>query len=125
MKYTTNKTPMVGEISDYEEEVLLHKVDETKWEGIWNKLVRKYHYMGYESVIGARIKYIITIGAYIVGAISFCSAAYHLGPRDEYIGWDEETRKQMLAHLVNNNRFLLLPWVSIRNLATRVLSLSL
>jgi len=125
MIYKTNKTPMVGEISDYEEEVLLHKVDETKWEKTWNELVRKYHYLGYGSVIGARMKYIITLGAYIVGAISFCSAAYHLGPRDEYIGWDEETRLAMLPHLLSNNRFLILPWISIRNLASRVLSLSL
>ena len=116
---------MVGEISDYEEEILLHKVDETKWEATWNKLVRKYHYLGYESVIGARIKYIITLGEYIIGAISFCSAAYHLSPRDKYIGWNEETRVAMLPHLVCNNRFLILPWVSIHNLASMVLSLSL
>jgi SRSO17 transposase len=125
MVYKLNKTPMTGEINDYQDGPLLHKVDETKWEHIWDRLVDKYHYLGYESVIGARIKYLITLGEYIVGAISYCSAAYQLGPRDEYIGWDEETRLALLPNLVSNNRFLIVPWVSIRNLASKILSLSL
>ena len=50
---------------------------------------------------------------------------YHLAPRDAYIGWDEETRVAMLPHLVNNNRFLILPEVNIQNLASRVLAMSL
>ena len=127
MVYKYDGDPLVGEISDYNyrEELLLHKVDETKWEALWNKLVSQYHYLGYISVIGARIKYLITLGIRIVGAISFCSAAYQLGPRDEYIGWDEETRLNELPHVVNNNRFLILPNVHIRNLASRVLSMSI
>lgn len=125
MKYRYDQTPLSGTISDYEVEIRLHKVDETKWEPFWNDLVKTYHYLGYASVIGARIKYIITLGKQIIGAISFCSAAYHLGPRDEYIGWDKETRVEMLPHLVCNNRFLLLPWIQIRNLASKVLSISL
>jgi SRSO17 transposase len=125
MIYRSDKTPMTGDISDYKEAPALHKVDETKWEAVWDRLVQKYHYLGYEGAIGARVKYLITLGVYIVGAISFCSAAYHLGPRDEYVGWDEATRLSMLPNLVSNNRFLILPWVSIRNLASKVLSMSL
>jgi SRSO17 transposase len=125
MKYRFDKTPLAGEISDFTGGIRLHKVDETKWEPFWDQLVREYHYLGYESVIGGRIKYIITLGERIVGAISYCSAAYQLGPRDEFIGWDDETRRKMLQHLVCNNRFLILPWIQIRNLASRVLALSL
>ena len=125
MVYKYDKTPMGGRISDYKEELQLHKVDETKWEVHWNKLVKKYHYLGFDSTYGGRIKYIITLGMVIIGAISFCSAMYQLGPRDAYIGWDEGTRLAMLPHLVNNNRFLILPWVNIKNLASRILSKSL
>jgi SRSO17 transposase len=125
MVYKISKVPMSGDISSYKDDLLLHKVDETKWEKTWDMLVNKYHYLGYESVIGARVKYLVSLGENIVGAISFCSAAYHLGPRDEYMGWDDETRMELLPNLVCNNRFLILPWVTIRNLASKVLSMSL
>jgi len=126
MVYKYIKTPLRGEISDYEDGALrLHKVDETKWERYWNKLVNEHHYLGFESSIGGRIKYIITLEEFIIGAISFCSAAYHLAHRDSYIGWDEETRRAMLPHFICNNRFLILPWVHIRNLASQVLAMSL
>ena len=83
------------------------------------------HYLGYENVIGARIKYIITLVNQIVGAINFCSTMYRIGPRDEYIGWDNDTRTAMLSHLENNNIILILPWIKIYNSASRILSLSL
>ena len=85
MQYRYDTKPLSGKISDYEDELLLHKVDETKWEKHWNKLVQERHYLGFESSFGGRVKYIITLGDRIVGAISFCSAVYHLGPRDAYI----------------------------------------
>lgn len=125
MGYQYDKTPLTGELSDYPGAVRLHKVDETKWEAFWDELVREHHYLGYEGQMGARIKYVITLGEQIVGAISFCSAAYRLGPRDEYIGWSEEDRLSKLPHLLTNNRFLILPWIRIRNLASHVLSKSL
>jgi SRSO17 transposase len=125
MVYKYDKTPLQGKINDYEGELLLHKADETKWETHWNQLVKLYHYLGFDSSIGGRVKYIITLGQLIVGAISFCSAMYRLGPRDAYIGWDKETRIAMLPHLLNNNRFLILPWVRIKNLASRILSMCL
>jgi SRSO17 transposase len=126
MKYKYDKdTTLCGKISDYEDDLKLHKVDETKWEKYWNKLVNAHHYLGFENSFGGRIKYIVTLGEQIVGAISFCSAVLHLGPRDAYMGWNEETRIAVLPHLVNNNRFLILPWINIKNLASRILSMSL
>jgi hypothetical protein len=116
---------MAGELSDHPGTVRLHKVDETKWEAFWNSLVREHHYLGYEGQIGARVKYIVTLGKQIVGAISFCSASYRLGPRDDYIGWSEEVRLAKQQHLVSNNRFLILPWIRVNNLASHILSKSL
>ena len=69
MVYKYYTTPLSGKLSDYEEELLLHKVDETKWEKHWNKLVQKRHYLGFEGSFGGRVKYIITLGDRIVGAI--------------------------------------------------------
>ncbi|MCL2853953.1 MAG: IS701 family transposase [Defluviitaleaceae bacterium] len=125
MAYQYDKTPLTGELSDFAGTVRLHKVDETKLEAFWNELVKEHHYLGYEGQIGARVKYVVTLGKQVVGAISFCSAAYRLGPREEYIGWSEEARLSKLQHLVANNRFLILPWIRIRNLASNILSKSL
>jgi len=124
MQYRYGKEPLVGKISDYPEDLLLHKVDETKWEKHWDRLVDNQHYLGFEGSFGGRIKYIITLGERIVGAIGFCSAVYQLGPRDAYVGWDENERVAMLPRLINNNRFLILPEVRIQNLASKVLSLA-
>ena len=124
MAYKYDKTPIIGELNEFGP-VRLHKVDETRMEEFWDAVVREYHYLGYERQIGARVKYVITLGKQIVGAISFCSAAFRLGPRDAYIGWDEETRLSKLPHLVANNRFLIFPWIRVRNLASHTLSKSL
>jgi SRSO17 transposase len=125
MGYKFDKTPLTGTLGDYEGSIRLIKVDETKYEAFWNELVAKYHYIGYEGQFGCRIKYLIAIGKQPVGAIGFCSGVYKLRPRDQYIGWDEATRLSMLPHVVNSNRFLILPWVKIKNLASYVLSISL
>jgi SRSO17 transposase len=125
IEYKYNKTPLVGSLEDFSEKVYLHKVDETKWESVWDDMVKEHHYLGYESVIGGRVKYLISLDKRLIGAISFCSGCYKLGPRDLYIGWDEKSRLDLLQHVVTNNRFLILPWVKIKNLASHILAVSL
>jgi SRSO17 transposase len=120
-----NKTPLGGKISDYSETVRLIKVDETKWENYWDEMVSEYHYLGFKQTMGARVKYIAMLGSRPVGAISFVSAMPRLKPRDEYVGCSGEERKSLLLSAVNNNRFLILPWVKIKNIASRILSLSI
>ena len=125
MAYKFDKTPRSGSLGDHIKRLRLIKVDETKLEPFWNQLVSKYHYIGYEGQVGCRIKYLIILGKQPIGAIGFCSAVYRLGPRDRYIGWDETTRLATLPHIINNNRFLILPWINIKYLASHVLSASL
>jgi SRSO17 transposase len=124
MSYRYGKEPLGGTISDYTDELLLLKVDETKWEKHWDRLVKNQHYLGFEGSFGGRVKYLIALGERIVGAIGFCAAVYRLGPRDAYIGLGEGERAAMLPHIINNNRFLILPGIRIRNLASRALSMA-
>lgn len=49
----------------------------------------------------------------------------HTGHRDLWIGWHEPQRKKHLPRLINNSRFLILPWVHISNLASHVLARAL
>ncbi|MDR3203342.1 MAG: DUF4338 domain-containing protein [Deltaproteobacteria bacterium] len=119
-----DETPLTGDLSQYGHVSYL-KVNSTSKEPIWDYLIRKYHYLGYGKVIGGRVKYLCFLGNRLVAAIGYCAGSYKLGPRDKYVGWDEETKGKYLPHLLNNNRFLILPWIKIKNLASHILSSSL
>jgi len=58
-----------------------------------------------------------------LGCLLFASSAWALAERDRWIGWTERDRAQRLNWVVANTRFLLFPWVKVRNLASTVLSL--
>ena len=90
-------------------------------------LLHRYHYLGLQaSFVGENIRYL----AYDVhnrpmGCLLFGSAAWKTGSRDAYIGWDIRTRERNLSLITNNTRFLILPWVQVKCLASHLLSLSL
>ena len=115
---------LYGCVGDYKTfEFIL--VNGTKMEAEWDRLVREYHYLGLGKMIGRRVKYLVTLEGEPMAAISFNGASYKLAVRDDYIGWDERERTGSLGQIVNNNRFLILPWVRIKNLASHLLSRSL
>ena len=59
-----------------------------------------------------------------LGGLSFSAAAWRLAARDEWIGWDEQTRRVGLSQVVANSRFLILPSVRVPHLASHVLGLA-
>ena len=91
---------------------------------LWNELIDRYHYLGYRRLPGAQLRYFVTSPEGRLALLGFSAAAWATAPRDRYIGWDGYLRKKNLRFVVNNSRFLILPWVSSRNLASRILSLS-
>jgi hypothetical protein len=101
------------------------RVDRTEDEEIWDQLVRDYHYLGYQKIIGQRIKYLVKTEERPVAAISYNRPAQRVGVRDAYIGWTETNRREQLKYVVANNRFLILPWVHVRYLASHILAASL
>ena len=113
-----------GNVSEYQPlDFIL--VNERAEECLWDEMVSRWHYLGYKKMIGQRAKYLVYWKDIPVSAISFNRAALHVGVRDRWLGWDEETRRKLLFHVVNNNRFLILPWIRIKNLASHILSQSL
>jgi hypothetical protein len=56
-----------------------------------------------------------------LACLLFGSAAWKCAPRDEFIGWNAETRKTNLHLATNNMRFLILPWVRVPHLASHIL----
>ena len=85
-----------------------------------------YHCLGSGPMCGAQIRYLVKSSIYgILGGLSFSSAAWALKARDQHIGWTESARRINLNRVVCNNRFLIVPTVRVKNLASHVLSLVL
>jgi hypothetical protein len=102
----------------------LERVQAGARSALWNGLIDRYHYLGYRPLAGAQLRYLIVSGDGVLGALGFGAAAWKVAVRDHWIGWDAATRERGLSRLVNNARFLILPWVRVHNLASRVLSLA-
>lgn len=90
---------------------------------LWNAYIERHHYLGHELVPGAQLRYFVRCAGDILALLSFGASAWKIKPRDAFIGWSDARRREKLHLIVNNARFLILPWVSCRNLASRILAL--
>ncbi len=106
--------------------ILLTRVNNQEQRQLWYEYVDRYHYLGYQLPFGAQLRYFIKAGATddILGCFQFSSPAWKMAPRDRWIGWVDDQRKANLQKIINNSRFLILPWVEVKNLASRALSLA-
>ena len=87
---------------------------------LWNEYVLRYHYLGYKKSFGYTIRYFIKSDQDILGCILFSGASKSIGVRDKWIGWAQNQRLRNLAWVINNSRFLLFPWVNVRNLVSHI-----
>lgn len=97
---------------------------EKETSALWNEYIDRYHYLGYAVLPGAQLRYFIKSEGEILALLGFGAAAWKTAPRDLYIGWDAETRERNLHLIVNNARFLILPWVRSKNLGSKILSMA-
>jgi hypothetical protein len=92
---------------------------------LWRELIGRYHYLGDRVPVGATLRYVVR-SARQPGAVLAClgwtSAAWRIAVRDRWIGWTDTQRRQALPYVVNNSRFLILPWVHVPGLASHVLA---
>lgn len=94
---------------------------------LWNEYVERHHILGYKRPFGAHQRYFIWSGSEPkrrLGCLLFSASAWALADRDAWIGWSKEDRSQRLHLIVNNTRFLIFPWVKVKNLASKSLSLA-
>ena len=120
--FDLNLTPFSGSIAQYSALELV-MVRRTPQEALWDSLVNQYHYLGCPWLVGAYLKYLAYLEGEVVACLGFSSAAWKVRCRDEFINWTTQQRQTALAYVANNARFLILPQVSIKNLASKVLSL--
>lgn len=92
---------------------------------LWDYLVFHYHYLGLPKLVGEHIKHLVYLQSQVVACLSWASAAWKVKDRDHFIGWQEPTRRRNLSLVANNTRFLILPWVKVKYLASTALSLSI
>ncbi len=116
--------PLEGEVGEFGP-VVLEPIREAEGQALFRELIGRYHYLGYRVPFGAQLRYLVYASKperAVVGALQFSSPAWRMAPRDRWIGWSEEERRRNLQRVVSNSRFLLVPWVRVRNLASTVLS---
>ena len=102
--------------------ITLSAVDSRRDSRLWNELIERYHYLGYKPLPGAKMRYFVFANRTLVALLGFNDAAWKAAPRDNFIGWSPAQRMQGLPLIVNNARFLILPWVQSKNLASRILA---
>jgi len=114
-----------GVISDFES-IFLEPVLDRAGIRLWNEYLHRYHPLGYKRPFGAHQRYFIVseVLQKPMGCLLFAAAAWSLQPRDEWIGWTAEDRSLRLNFIVNNTRLLIFPWVHVKNLASKALSLA-
>lgn len=92
----------------------------------FRELIGHYHYLGYRVPFGAQLRYLVYgKRGEVLACLLFTSAAWRMAPRDRWIGWEDATRERNLSQVVCNSRFLILPWVRVKNLASVILAQSL
>jgi hypothetical protein len=88
----------------------------------FNAYLARYHYLPYRSTVGENLGYLVQDRqGRDLACVLFGAAAWKIQPRDAFIGWTASQRQTHLGQIVNNNRFLILPWVRVRELASHIL----
>lgn len=101
--------------------VEIRQVRRTAHEEIFGQLMQQHHYLAYTQPVGEHLKYVVWAGDTPIACLAFSSAPRHLAARDAFIGWAPSVRREHLHLIAYNTRFLILPWVKVRHLASHLL----
>jgi hypothetical protein len=107
----------------YLKDLQLELVTDTDQSLLWNEFIDRYHYLGYTPLPGAQLRYFAKSQNTALALFGFGAAAWMTTPRDKFIGWNPSQRQNNLHLVVNNARFLILPWVHSTHLASRLLGM--
>lgn len=98
---------------------------------LWREAIQRFHYIGTSGLFGAQLKYLVygniesehhKCETILLGVLGFSASTWRLASRDLFIGWTDEQREKNLQLIINNARFLILPWIKSKNLASRILA---
>ena len=97
------------------------QVRRTAQEPLFGQLMEAHHYLRYTQPVGEHLKYLVLAGDDPIAALAWSSAPRHLAARDRFVGWSPTVRRRNLHGIAYNTRFLILPWVKVRYLASHLL----
>jgi hypothetical protein len=118
------QAPLRGRLSDYQP-LRLHLIEDLAGRRLFQQYIQRYHPLGYRVPYGAQLRYLVRAASGdVLACLLFTSAAWRMAPRDAWIGWSDPARRANLPLLVNNGRFLILPWVAVPHLASHILALA-
>ena len=121
----TDEQPSIDEELKSLLPIQLLPVSEPSDSKLWNEYIDRYHYLGYKHPIGSHLRYFIVDNhGRKLGCLLFSYASRVLPDRDYWIGWDSKARLKRLNLVINNNRFLIFPWVKVKYLASKALSIA-
>jgi Domain of unknown function (DUF4338) len=92
---------------------------------LFREYIERYHYQRYRVPFGAHLRYLVRSEQdpeRTLACLLWTSPAWKLAPRDRWIGWSAAQRARNLQFIVNHGRFLILPWVRVKGLASKILS---
>ncbi len=116
-----DQSPLVATVKELQPLEIL-QVRRTSFEPLFDGLIEQFHYLRYCHPVGEHLKYVVFSSSRPIACFAFSSAPRHLGCRDRFIGWTAEQRKAHIRLIAYNTRFLVLPWVQVRCLASHLLS---
>jgi hypothetical protein len=123
-KIQINQVPIKCKVSELEP-IRIKMVRHTKLEPLYNSLVEQHHYLGYVQIVGNHLKYMAFAGDIPVACIGWGAAAWAIQGREAFIGWTKDVKNNHLHFIANNTRFLVLPWVTVKCLASKVMALNI
>ncbi len=92
-----------------------------KQSSLWNEYIHRYQYLCYKRLPGAQLRYMVRNGNDMLALLGFGATTLKTAPRDRFIVLNDRQRQNKLNWIVNNSRFLVLPWASSKNIASRIL----
>ena len=118
-----DKTPIVSSLASIQPIRII--IPQTKeQDDLFSFCLSEYHYLGYRGIVGENMRYMIMDrNNRILAFLLFGSSAWKARDRDVYIGWNKQIRESNLNFITNNMRFLILPWVRVKHLASHILGL--
>ena len=117
------KKPIIGSVGDCDQ--LCVELVDSQDGYLWDYLVHHHHYLGLPKLVGEHLRYMVYTNGQAAACLSWASAAWRVKARDQFIGWDEQTKRKNLHLVANNTRFLIPDWIKVKHLASRVLALNL
>jgi hypothetical protein len=118
------RPPVRGPLADCQP-LQLQLVQDLTGRRLFQQYLQRYHPLGYRFPYGAQLRYLVRARSQnVLACLLFTSAGWKMAPRDAWIGWSDSARRANLSHVVNNGRFLILPWVEVPHLASHVLALA-